>query len=725
MSRSAESPALESAAPMDLQRARFVVDGMDCADCARRIEERLNRMGGVRGTTSNTGARTVTVEYEPDLVVPDQMRAELGRIGYLASERDSAGQLHAMRAGVWGTPFARRTYVSAGCFGIGLVLLWTALPDAARLLFFIGALVGGWNFMPVGFRALVRGVLDMHVLMTFAILGAIGLGEPLEAAAIAFLFSLAELLEQFAVRRAHDSLRGLLSLSPERATVLRDGEERLVPADELRPGDLILLRIGERVPVDGTVVEGATAVDASAITGESIPVDCVVGDGVMSGMRATGGFAVIRVDRPRDESTLARIVQLIEGAEARKARSERFVARFARVYTPAVTAFAFLVVTIPTVFLGAPFDLWFERALTLLVIACPCALVISTPVAVVSGLTAAARHGVLIKGGETLEELAAVRTIALDKTGTLTYGHPVVTDMEAWDGRPADELMGKAAAAERRSEHPLARAIVRGALDRGIDIDRHRVAAFAATPGVGVTAMVDGEEISVGGEQDVQLGARGETAVERIEKLRESGKTVLVVSSDGRPAGMIALADRPRVESRETVETLARLGIRPVMLTGDDALTASQVASAVGISEFYARLRPDEKLEWIERVEPEARPTAMVGDGVNDAPALAAAGVGIAMGAAGSDVALETADAALMGDRVERLPYLFRLARVSRRVIRQNVIASIFIKLSLAAAVPFGLVSLVTAVLVGDLGASLGVTANSMRLAGLRPRVRP
>jgi Cd2+/Zn2+-exporting ATPase len=722
MSRRAESLALENVEPMALQRARFVVEGMDCADCARRVEERLNRMGGVRATASNTGARIVTVEYEQGLVVPDQMRAELGRIGYLASERDSADPLDATRSELWRTSFAKRTYVSAGCFGIGLVLLWTSQLDAARLLFLFGALVGGWNFMPVGFRALFRGVLDMHVLMTFAILGAIGLGEPLEAAAIAFLFSLAELLEQFAVRRAHDSLHGLLSLSPERATVLRDGEESIVPADELRPGELILLKIGERVPVDGTVVEGATAVDASAITGESVPVDCAVGDSVMAGMRATGGFAVIRVDRPRDESTLARIVQLIERAQARKARSERFVARFARVYTPAVTAFAFLVVTIPTVFLGAPFDLWFERALTLLVIACPCALVISTPVAVVSGLTAAARHGVLIKGGETLEELAGVRTIALDKTGTLTYGHPVVTDVEAWDDRPAVELMGMAAAAERRSEHPLARAIVRGALERGIDIDRHRVAAFAATPGVGVTALVDGEHISVGGEHIV---AGDKTAIVRIEKLRESGKTVLVVSLDGQPAGMIALADRPRAESREAVETLARLGIRPVMLTGDDALTASQVASAVGISEFHARLTPDEKLEWIERVEPNARPTAMVGDGVNDAPALAAAGVGIAMGAAGSDVALETADAALMGDQVERLPYLFRLARASRRVIRQNVIASILIKLSLAAAVPFGFVSLVAAVLVGDLGASLGVTANSMRLAGLRPRVRP
>lgn len=720
MSRSAEPMALEPAGRADLERALFVVEGMDCADCARRVEARLGRMGGVRATAANTGARTVAVEYEPHLVEPEQMRAELGRLGYLASVRDPREGRDSDRARIWRTGFAARTYVSAVCFAIGLVALWTDIPVVAHGLFLGSALVGGWNFMPVGLRALLHGSLDMHVLMTFAILGAVGLGEPLEAAAIAFLFSLAELLEQFAVRRAHDSLRGLMSLSPERATVLRDGGEVVVPAEELLPGEHVLLKVGERVPVDGTVLEGSVTVDTSAITGEPVPVDCLAGDRLMSGMRATGGFAVVRVDRPRDESTLARIVQLIEAAEARKARSERFVTRFARVYTPAVTAFAVLVATIPTVVLGASFELWFERALTLLVIACPCALVISTPVAVVSGLTAAARNGVLIKGGETLEELAAVRTIALDKTGTLTYGHPVVTEVEAWDERSAAELLGLAAAAERRSEHPLGRAIVRGARDRGIDVDRFRVTSFDATPGLGVTATVDGVRISVGPEP-AATGALPHP----VRRFREAGDTVVVVSTDGRPAGMIALADRPRAESREAVATLVRLGIRPVMLTGDDAATATRVADAVGISEVHARLKPDDKLEWLEGVDRDARPTAMVGDGVNDAPALAAAGVGIAMGAAGSDVALETADAALMGDQVERLPYLFRLARSSRRVIRQNVIVSILLKLALATAVPFGLVSLVAAVLVGDLGASLAVTANSMRLAGIRPHAGP
>jgi Cd2+/Zn2+-exporting ATPase len=475
--------------------------------------------------------------------------------------------------------------------------------------------------------------------------------------------------------------------------------------------------------VAGTAVEGQAAIDASAITGESVPFYCAPGDALLSGMRATAGYLIVRADRRRDQSTLARIVHLVEEAQTRKSPSERFVTRFARVYTPAVTIFAAIIVTVPTLLFGGVFELWLERALTLLVIACPCALVISTPVAVVSGLTAAARQGVLIKGGDALERLAGVGTIALDKTGTLTYGHPAVTDVEAWGEGAPNELLGRAAAAERQSEHPLARAIVREARDRSIDIDRYAVESFAATPGIGVQALVDGQRISIGNERTTESMSQEalEGPVRRLRELRDDGKTVLIVSEGSRPVGLIGLADRPRAESHGAVAMMAELGIRPVMLTGDNHATASHVARALGIDEFHAELRPEEKLEWVERLE-RAGPTAMVGDGVNDAPALAAAGVGIAMAAAGSDVALETADAALMGDQLERLPYMFRLSRASRRVIRQNVLAAILIKLSLALAVPFGLVSLVMAVLVGDLGASLVVTGNSLRLAGLRPR---
>ncbi len=728
-----------NADPTQVVSTEFVVDGMDCGDCARRMEERLARLTGIHATVGMPASRILRVEYDPAFVEPRQVSDELGKIGYMAVERDP-GAAMGERIRVWRTRFAYRTYASGICFALGLALQWggvvpggwplislpSPLPSTpAHLLFLAAALVGGWNFFPVGIRAVMRVALDMHVLMMLAIIGALGIGEPLEAAAIAFLFSLAELLEQYAVRRAHDSVQALMSLSPERATVIRDGREVVVGADDVRPGEHLVLRTGERVPVDGTALEGQAAIDASAITGESIPIECEPGGALLSGMLVAAGYLVIRADRRRDDSALARIVRVVEEAQARKSPSERFVTRFARVYTPAVTIFAAIIVTVPTLLFGGPFELWFERALTLLVIACPCALVISTPVAVVSGLTAAARQGVLIKGGDALERLAAIRTIALDKTGTLTYGHPAVTDVEVWDGGAPDELLGRAAAAERQSEHPLARAIVRGARDRGIELEGYAVESFVATPGIGVRALVDGQTITIGNERTSestpQRGNETEVQVHRLGELRSEGKTVLLVSEGERPAGLIALADRPRTESRRAVSMLARLGLRPVMLTGDNQATASQVAQALGIEEFHAELRPEEKLEWIERLE-RAGPTAMVGDGVNDAPALAAAGVGIALAAAGSDVALETADAALMGDQLERLPYMFRLSRASRNVIRQNVIASMVIKLSLAVAVPFGLVSLVAAVLVGDLGASLVVTANSLRLAGLRPR---
>ena len=717
----------------------FVVDGMDCGDCARRMEERLSRLDGIHSTVGIPASRVLRVEYDPEFVEPRQVSDELGKIGYMAVQRDPGAAI-GERIRIWHTKFAYRTYASGICFALALGLQWgrvvpggwplgslpSPLPSTpADLLFLAGALIGGWNFFPVGLRAVMRAALDMHSLMMLAIIGALGIGEPLEAAAIAFLFSLAELLEQYAVRRAHDSVQALMSLSPERATVIRDGKEVVVAADDVRPGEHLILRTGERVPVDGTAIEGQAAIDASAITGESIPVECGPGGALLSGMLVAAGYLLVRADRLRNESALARIVSLVEEAQARKSPSERFVTRFARVYTPAVTIFAAVIVTVPTLLFGGLFEVWFERALTLLVIACPCALVISTPVAVVSSLTAAARQGVLIKGGDALERLAAIRTIALDKTGTLTYGHPALTDVEVWDESPPDEFLGRVAAAERQSEHPLARAIVRGARDRGIDLQGYAVESFVATPGVGVSALVDGQTITIGNERTSESTQQRSDAPEvqtlRLEELRSQGKTVLLVSAGARPVGLIALADRPRAESQRAVSMLARLGLRPVMLTGDNQATASQVAEALGIEEFHAGLRPEEKLEWVERLE-QAGPTAMVGDGVNDAPALAAAGVGIALAAAGSDVALETADAALMGDQLERLPYMFNLARASRKVIRQNVLASIVIKLSLALAVPFGLVSLVAAVLVGDLGASLGVTANSMRLAGLRPR---
>lgn len=709
------------------RRLRFRVDGMDCAACVHRVEERLSGMEGVRAATGNAVSRELTVAVDPDLEV-GRIRSELGKIGYVAHEEEQATTVVPLEA--WTTPAAYRTYVAAALFVGGLVALVagataSVLTVAGRplsgpdLLFLGSAVVAGWNFLPAAFRAARTLSLDMNFLMSVAILGAVGIGEHLEAGAIAVLFSTAELLEDFAVDRARRSIQALMQLSPDRATVIRDGAEVAVAAAEVRPGEEVVVRSGEKMPVDGVVLEGGAAVDESPITGESLPVEKAPGQRVFAGTVSQSGWLRVRTDRAADRTTLANIVRIVREAEQRKAPTERFIERFARVYTPAVTVAAVLVAALPTLLLGQPFDTWFVRGLTLLVIACPCAFVISTPVAVVSGITAAARQGVLIKGGRHLEGMGRVEVVAFDKTGTLTYGHPEVTDVIPLESASAEEVLAMAAAVERRSEHPVARAIVRAAVRRGIDPDALPVDAFESLVGRGATARVDGRTVAVGVPNLFQGGGGPE---ERLGGLRREGKTAVLVGPPDRPVGIVAVADRPRAGARRALEALRRAGVRrTVMLTGDARETAEAIGRELGVDEVWAELLPEEKVERVRRLQEESGAVAMVGDGVNDGPALAVASVGIAMGAAGSDVAIQTADVALMSDDLSRLAYLRELSRTGRSVIRQNVAASLGTKVVLAAGVPFGVVSLVMAVLVGDMGASLAVTGNALRLARIRP----
>ena len=563
--------------------------------------------------------------------------------------------------------------------------------------------------MPDGLRAARELSLDMNFLMTVAILGAVAIGEYLEAAAIAFLFSTAELLESYAVDRARASMESLMDLAPKTAVVLRDGVEETVRASEVAVGDVVVVRPGERIPVDGSVVEGGSAVDESPLTGESLPVEKDPGDPVFAGTITRDGFMHVRTEKPADSSSLARIVELVERAGAEKAKTERVVTRFARWYTPAITVAAVLVVAVPTL-AGADFITWLVRGLTLLVIACPCALVISTPVAVVSGITAAARRGVLIKGGVYLEAMSGVRAMAMDKTGTLTVGHLEVRDVRSTRGAPPTTVLARASAVEARSEHPIARAIHEEAVRREI-YSHYAVRDFSTRRGEGVTARLDGVRHFVGKPATLGLG-------EPPADMAGDGRTVVAVADDDGPLGWISLEDRARKQARVAVGRLHAMGIRPVvMLTGDDAATGRRIAGETGVDEVMARLLPHEKVDALRELEREHGRVAMVGDGVNDAPSLAAASVGIAMGAAGSDAAIDSADVALMGDDLTRLPYLFRLSRKSRAVIRQNIATALLVKLVLVVGVPLGMVSLIAAVLVGDVGVSLLVTANALRLA--------
>jgi Cd2+/Zn2+-exporting ATPase len=513
-------------------------------------------------------------------------------------------------------------------------------------------LFGGFYFARSGLRALLERRLGIDFLMSIAILGAIYLGEYIEAASLAFLFSLAELLEDFSIERARHSLRELMTLAPDEARVKRSGADyaEFVPVERVSVGEIIIVKPGERIALDGVVITGHSAVNQAPITGESLPIEKRTSDPVFAGTISEEGYLEIRVTKSAQDTTLARIIHLVEEAEAQKAPAERFVERFGRYYTPAVVTLAIAIAIIPPVWLGAPFNAWFLRALTLLVIACPCALIISTPVSVISAITAAARQGVLIKGGIYLEEMGKVRAIALDKTGTLTTGRPTLTDLIPLNGHSREELLTLAASLERLSQHPIAAAIMAQANGQNL----RAVEWFESLTGWGVRGRIDGQDYILG---QPELFASWTLPAQMLQRLHEEGKTVMLLGRERELLGLIAVADQIRDQAPEAIRRLRSLGLEIVMITGDNEGTARTIAEKLGITHYHAAVLPDEKLHEIKHLIDEYGSVAMVGDGVNDAPALAAANVGIAMGAAGSDTALETAHIALLSDDLLRLPY--------------------------------------------------------------------
>ena len=653
----------------------------------------------------------------------------------------------------WSTADARRTYVSGALWAIGLLLVvlgqapdeagWLRVRlDTAGLVFLASALVGGWNFFPKGLRAAFTLKLDMNFLMTAAIAGAVLIGEPLEAAAIAFLFSLAELLERHAVSRARRSVNELLRLAPERAVVVEpDGTERTIPASELRAGDRVRVRPGERVPIDGRVVSGRSAVDEANVTGESVPVAKAPGDPVYASTMNAEGFLELEATTDAGDTTLDRIAALVREAQARRSPTELFVQRFARWYTPAVALVAVGVMILPPLLGAGSGPVWFVRGLTLLVIACPCALVIATPVTIVSALNSAARHGVLIKGGEFVESLGSTCAIAFDKTGTLTSGRLEVADIVPLAGQGSDELLAMAAAVESRSEHPIGRAIARRARASGsagaargagageavaVLAAPTEVGDFRILPGRGVSALVDGRRVGIGTRDLLREVGFGEGELSGVEPLlaplEEAGRTVVIVGEGERVVGLIGLIDGVRPEAASVLERLRRDGVHHlILLTGDQPHAARAVGTELGVDEIRHSLRPEQKVDAVRALGAEHRSVAMVGDGVNDAPSLAAADVGVAMGGAASPATVQTADVVLMGDDLSMLPYARRLARAARRRVRANIGLALGLKGLLALGAVTGHVSLIVAVLVGDMGATLAIVLNAMRLARVSP----
>jgi Cd2+/Zn2+-exporting ATPase len=765
---------------------RYTVPEMDCASCAGKVENALKSTPGIDSYQTQPTTGTVVVSYDRDRQTTEGITAAIESAGYEVT--DAAGQDAGERGDVatsesiWWSRRAVKTWISGGFTALGLLVQFllvgldasvvtTSLVSlsVADVLFLAAVAFGGQEIVRGGYYSLRNRNLDIDLLMSTAIAGAVlvslGFGEELylEAATLAFLFSVAELLERYSMDKARNSLQELMDLSPDEATVRRDGDEVTIPVDEVAVGDIVVVKPGEKIPMDGDVVDGESAVNQAPITGESVPVDKTPGDEVYAGTINEQGYLEVEVTSAAGDNTLSRIVEMVEDAQSNKTEREQFVERFAAYYTPVVVAVAVLTAAVPPLvidgsatvelagfaytFTGA-WETWFVHGLTLIVLACPCAFVISTPVSVVSGITSGAKNGVLIKGGNYLEAMGEVDAVAMDKTGTLTKGELVVTDVIPLNDNTEEDVLRCARGLESRSEHPIGEAIVERATDRNVG-DR-TVDEFESITGKGVRADLDGTTHYAGKPglfdelgfdlNHVHAATDGGVVTQKTQQLCEKnrcldllqsvvpdlqseGKTVVLVGTEDELEGVIAVADEVRPVAKQAVARLHDLGIeRVVMLTGDNERTARAIAERVGVDEYRAELLPDEKVEAIRELDAETEGgVAMVGDGVNDAPALATASVGVAMGAAGTDTALETADIALMGDDLSRLPYLYELSHDANDVIRQNIWTSLAAKAALAIGVPFGLVPIWAAVLVGDAGMTLGVTGNAMRLSRIRP----
>jgi Cd2+/Zn2+-exporting ATPase len=613
-----------------------------------------------------------------------------------------------------------RTALAAGAlasltWALGHLGGWHTLEPIGYTL---AAIIGGRHFALEAVESLWRKrEVSIDLLMSAAAIGSALLGLWDEAAVLVFLYATAEALEEYAYARTRSAICALLDLTPKEARVLQGGQEVTVPAEQLRVGDRLVVRPGEVLPTDGVVREGASSVNESAVTGEAMPKEKAVGDLVFAGSLNQHGAFVVEATAAFADNTLAKIVHMVEEAQEQKGQVQRFIDRFGRRYSPAVLAAAILLLIVPPLF-GQPFIHWAIRAIVLLVAAAPCALVMSAPVATAAGIGIAGRHGVLIKGGAHLENLGRVRVVAFDKTGTLTEGKPDVADVVPIGPISAERLLQLAASAEQRSEHMLAQAIVTHARDQGIAVQP--AAAFEALVGLGATARVAGHRILVG-NADLLL-ARG-IAIDQgrdvLTRLQGEGKTVVGVATDDALVGFVALQDRLRPQARGTVEALHRLGMKTVLLTGDHERTAVAIAHDAGIQSYYAGLKPEEKVQHIRRLGAEVGPVAMVGDGINDAPALAAASVGIAMGAAGTDAAIEAADVALMADDLGKVVYALKLGKAARTITTQNILFSLLILSVLIPGALIGALTIVVAVVAHEVSELLAV-ANGLRVARAR-----
>lgn len=589
----------------------------------------------------------------------------------------------------------------------------------SELLHALSIIAGAWIVLPKAWVAIKRRLPDMNLLMVIAVLGAVSLGQWSEAATVAFLFALSLTLEAWSVGRARRAVASLMSLAPPVARLVNeDGSETSVKPEELVVGAHFFVRPGDRIPLDGRVVKGTSGVDQSPITGESVPIQKSGGDEVFAGTINGDGELTVKCTKAASDSTLARITRLVGEAQSRRSPSEQWVEQFAKYYTPAVMVLALCVLLLPPLFLGGEWSIWLYRSLVLLVIACPCALVISTPVSIVAALAAAAKAGVLIKGGVYIEAPAHLKAVAFDKTGTLTEGRPTVVKVVPLSGHNEIELLERIAALEMKSGHPLAHAILAYSQQKNVNVQPAE--EFRILPGKGASGRIHGENFWIGSHRYLEERKQETSDIhEQLEAMTQAGQTVVVVGNDRHVCGYIALADRVRQNSKQTIADLRAEGIEHiVMLTGDNHGTASAIANEIGVDEFKAELLPEDKVNCIEELVKKYGSVAMFGDGVNDAPALGRATLGIAMGAAGSDAAIETADIALMSDDLSKIPWLIRHSRRTLAIVRQNIVFAVAVK-ALFMVLTFAGYSSMWGAIAADTGASLLVVFNGLRLLAI------
>jgi len=703
----------------------YRVQGFTCANCAGKFEKNVKQLSGVEDAKVNFGASKIAVygnatieelekagAFENLKVTPEKSARQASQEVKEDTKEDKVPFYKKHSALLYASLLIAFGYLSSYVNGEENIV--------TTLLFLASMFIGGLSLFKVGLQNLLRFEFDMKTLMTVAVIGGAIIGEWAEVAIVVILFAISEALERFSMDRARQSIRSLMDIAPKEALVRRNGQEIMIHVDDIAVGDIMIVKPGQKIAMDGVVVSGYSAVNQAAITGESVPVEKTVDNEVFAGTLNEEGLLEVEITKLVEDTTISKIIHLVEEAQGERAPSQAFVDKFAKYYTPIIMIIAALVAIVPPLFFDGSWETWIYQGLAVLVVGCPCALVISTPISIVSAIGNAAKKGVLVKGGVYLEEMGALKAIAFDKTGTLTKGVPAVTDYNVLNKQINEkELLSIITALEYRSQHPLASAIMKKAEEENITYSDVQVEDFSSITGKGIKGIVNGATYYIGSPKlfkELLTNDFDKDLEQNVTTLQNQGKTAMIIGTAKEILAVIAVADEVRESSKEIIQKLHQLGIKKtIMLTGDNKGTAKAIGGQVGVSDIEAELMPQDKLDFIKQLRSEYGHVAMVGDGVNDAPALAASTVGIAMGGAGTDTALETADVALMGDDLRKLPFTIKLSRKTLNIIKANIAFAIAIKfIALLLVIP-GWLTLWIAI-VSDMGATLLVALNGLRL---------